>query len=151
MKNSISTACAGMALLFIVGCATQKAKDPDAPTGPPSATITFHGARASYYGSAAGGSGTINFHGSRRNFDIASVGAGGTGVQSVEGTGKVYNLTSLSKFPGTYTGARSGLTLINGTMHAKLKNKNGTVIYVVAKTTGLASSTGVDTITISLR
>ena len=151
MKNTLSSACACMALLFTAGCATQKAKDPEAPTGPPSATITFHGARASYYGSAAGGSGTINFHGSRRNFDIASVGAGGTGVQSVEGTGKVYNLKSLAKFPGTYTGARSGLTLLNGTLHAKLTNKNGTVIYVVGKTTGLASSTGVDTITISLR
>ena len=140
-----------MAILFTVGCATQKAKDPDAPSGPPSATITFNGARASYYGSAGGGSGTINFHGKRRNFDVASVGAGGTGVQSVEGTGKVYNLTSLAKFPGTYTGARSGLTLLNGTMHAKLTNQNGTVIYVVGKTSGLASSTGVDTITISLR
>jgi hypothetical protein len=151
MKNTLSSACACMALLFTVGCATQKAKDPAAPAGPPSATITFHGGRASYYGSAAGGSGTINFHGKRRNFDVASVGAGGTGLQSVEGTGKVYNLDSLAKFPGTYTGARSGLTLLNGTMHAKLTNKNGTVIYIVGKTTGLASSTGVDTVTISLR
>ena len=140
-----------MALLFTVGCATQKAKDPNAPTGPPSATLTFNGARASYYGSAAGGSGTINFHGTRRKFSIASVGAGGTGVQSVEGTGKVYHLNSLANFPGTYTGARSGLTLLNGTMHAKLTNKNGTVIYVVGKTTGLASSTGADTITITLK
>ena len=151
MKNTISSACACIALLFTAGCATQKAKDPQAPSGPPSATVTFSGARASYYGSAAGGSGTINFHGSRRNFDVATVGAGGTGVQTVEGTGKVYNLKSLAQFPGTYTGARSGLTLLNGTMHAKLTNKYGTVIYITGKTTGLASSTGVDTITISFR
>jgi len=72
-------------------------------------------------------------------------------VQSIEGTGKVYNLDSLAEFPGTYTGARRGLTLINGTMHAKLTNKNGTVIYITGKTTGLATSTGVDTVTISLR
>ena len=47
----------------------------------------------------SGGSGTINFQGVRRNFNIAIVGAGGTGMQTSEGTGTVYNLTSLADFP----------------------------------------------------
>lgn len=149
MKHKIESTLACIALLFSVGCATQQAKDPKAPKGRPSATITFRGGRASYYGSAAMGSGTINFQGQRRTFDVAVLGAGGTGVQTTVGTGKVYNLRSLADFPGTYTGARSGLVLFNGKTHAKFTNSKGTVIYLEGRSTGLSSTTGVDTITIS--
>jgi hypothetical protein len=64
------------------------------------------------------------------------------GGQKISATGKVYNLNNLSDFSGTYTGISRGLTLIEGKMHAKLKNGNGVVMYLAGETEGLASSMG---------
>ena len=150
MKNTISTALALMTILFAGGCATQKSSDPTAPTGPPAATLTLTGAQAGYNVAGATGKGTLSFQGRSRNFTVNSVGAGGTGVQAIEAVGEVHYLTSLADFPGTYTGARSGLTLFKGKMHERLENANGTVIYLTGKTAGLASSTGIDKMLITL-
>ena len=54
------------------------------------------------------------------------------------------NLKSLADFSGSYSGARSGLTRFKGQMHERLENANSTAIYITGKTSGLASSLGVD-------
>ena len=56
------------------------------------------------------------------------------GVQKTSATGKVYNLNNLSSFSGTYHGISTGLTLIEGKMHAKLTNQNGVVMYLAGQT-----------------
>ena len=43
----------------------------------------------------------------------------------------------------------NGLTLIEGSMHAKLTNDNGVFMYVAGETEGLASSVGVQKFRIS--
>lgn len=131
-------------------CATQMSNDPTAPTGPPDATITMDELQASYYGSATTGSGTIHYRGETRDFSIQGIGGGGTGAQSIDAVGKVYGLGSLADFPGTYTGARSGLTLIEGKMHERFANSKGVVIYVTGRTEGLSTSMGIDRILITL-
>lgn len=150
MKNTINSALACIAILLTAGCATQKSADSKAPTGPPDATIAFNMSQGGYHVSAGSGKGTVNYQGSSRNFKISAVGAGGTGVQKIDAVGEVYNLNSLSDFSGSYTGARSGLTLFKGKMHEKLKNGRGVVIYVTGTTSGLASSLGADELTITL-
>ena len=151
MTKSLTCALAlGVGIMFS-SCATQMATDPNAPTGSPSATLNAEIVQAAYYGSATAGQGTLRYQGRSHPFSIASVGAGGTGAQSISMKGKVYNLDRLADFPGTYTGVRSGLTLIQGTMHEKLTNENGTMIYLTGRTTGLASSTGADKLVISLK
>lgn len=137
--------------LLLTGCATRIEKDSAAPTTPPSATITVTEWSAAYDGAAAMGQGTVTFEGLTSNFSVSSVGVGGTGAQKVTATGYVYNLRSLADFAGTYTGVRTGLTLVQGTLHEKLTNKNGTIIYLTGHTQGLASSTGVDEIIITLK
>ena len=152
MKNRIFLLlAASAALLLCGGCVTKMESDPNAPTGPPSATITFDEWQAAYDLAAATGKGTINFNGQTRSFSITGIGAGGTGAQDIVGVGKVFNLNSLSDFSGTYTGLRSGLTLFEGKMHEKLTNKKGVVIYLTAKTKGLSSSTGFDEVVITLK
>lgn len=64
--------------------------------------------------------------------------------------GKVYNLNRLSDFAGTYQGVRQGLTLIDGTMHAKLTNQNGVDMYLAGETEGLASSLGAEAFVVTL-
>lgn len=150
MNYKISSTLALVAALLTIGCATKKSTDATAPSGPPDATLSFGGGSAAYWAAAGAGGGKLNYQGVTRNFKVVTAGAGGTGAQTMEGTGEVYNLKSLADFPGLYTGARSGLTLFKGTMHQRLENDNGVVIYATAKTSGLASSTGVTTVTITL-
>ena len=150
-KNHSAPILALTAALLLGGCATQMSTDATAPTGPPAATVKIEEFQAAYWGSATTGRGTINYQGQERAFTISGAGGGGTGAQSISAVGKVYNLDSLADFPGTYTGARSGLTLVSGKMHERFENRNGTVIYLTGKTKGLASSLGVDKMVISLK
>lgn len=135
----------GIAALVIAGCASVT----QAPSTPPSATVSVKEWSAAYYGSAATGQGTLRFQGQKRSFTISSLGAGGMGAQRFTATGKVYNLNNIADFAGTYTGASQGLTLIEGTMHAKLSNDAGVVMYLAGETEGLASSIGVQAFKVS--
>ncbi len=150
MKNKYTSVLALSSTLLLANCATQMSNDPTAPTGPPAATVTIDEFQASYYGSAATGKGTIRYQGRDRSFTTKSLGAGGTGAQKINAVGDVYHLDSLADFPGTYTGARSGLTLFKGKMHERLENDKGTVIYLTGKTSGLSTSMGIDKVVITL-
>jgi hypothetical protein len=156
MKTKLTTALAAASALLLASCATKMSNDPTAPSGPPAATVKIDIVQASYYGSASTGGGTLRYQGRSYPFSIKSLGGGGLGAQSISATGKVYHLKSLAAFPGTYTGARSGLTLLNGTMHERLEherleNSKGTVIYLTGNTSGLATSMGIDKFVIELK
>ena len=144
--NLINSTLTGITILLLAGCASMT----KAPSTPPSGTVSIHEWSAAYYGSAAGGKGTLYYHGQRHSFTISGFGAGGMGGQKISATGKVYNLNRLSDFSGTYRGASSGLTLIEGKMHAKLTNGNGVVMYLAGQTEGLASSMGVQAFEVTL-
>ena len=147
MKTNITNSVfAGIPLLLIVGCASMT----QAPSTTPSATVSIREWSAAYYGSLATGKGTLNYNGQRHHFTISGVGAGGAGGQKISATGKVYDLNSLSQFSGTFHGVSSGLTLIEGQMHAKLTNQNGVVMYLAGQTEGLASSMGAQAFEVNL-
>ena len=143
--NFINSIFASITLSLIAGCASMT----QAPSTPPSATVSIHEWSAAYYGSLATGQGTLYYNG-RHRFSISGVGAGGAGGQKISATGKVYNLNRLSDFPGTYHGISRGLTLIEGKMHAKLTNQNGVIMYLAGETEGLASSMGAQAFEVSL-
>ena len=151
MNNRLASIVAVASAMVISSCATSKKTDLNAPTGPPSATVVFEGGTAAYWASAAGGTGTLNYKGKEYPFSGTAAGAGGSGAQKVSATGEVYNLNALSDFPGTYTQVSSGFTIIKGTKKSKLTNSKGVVIYVEAKTSGLASSTGTAKLVIDLK
>ena len=144
--NFINSAFASITFLLITGCASMTS----APSTPPSATVSIREWSAAYYASAAAGKGTLNYNGQRHHFTISGVGAGGAGGQKTSATGKVYNLNKLSDFSGTYHGISTGLTLIEGKMHAKLTNGNGVVMYLAGQTEGLASSMGAQAFEVNL-
>jgi hypothetical protein len=144
--NFIDSIFASITILLIAGCASMT----QAPSTPPSATVSIREWSAAYYGSAAAGKGTLNYQGQRHRFTISGIGAGGMGAQKISATGTVYNLNNLSQFSGTYRGVSRGLTLIEGKMHAKLTNGNGVVMYLAGETEGVASSVGVQAFEVSL-
>ncbi len=143
--NFIKSVFTSITLLLIAGCASMT----QAPSTPPSATVSIREWSAAYYGSAAAGKGTLYYHG-RHHFTVSGVGVGGAGGQKISATGKVYNLNNLSDFSGTYHGVSRGLTLIEGKMHAKLTNGNGVVMYLAGETEGLASSMGAQAFEVNL-
>jgi hypothetical protein len=142
----INSAFASLTFLLIGGCASTTT----APSTPPSATVRIQEWSAAYYGSAAAGKGTLNYNGQRHHFTISGLGVGGAGGQKISATGKVYNHNKLSDFSGTYRGISSGLTLIEGKMHAKLTNGSGVVMYLAGETEGLASSMGAQAFEVNL-
>jgi hypothetical protein len=151
MKTKLTTALAAASALLLASCATKMSNDPTAPTGSPDATVSLDIAQASYYGSASKGGGRLNYQGRSYPISVKAVGGGGLGAQAINATGKVYHLRSLAAFPGTYTGARSGLTILNGKMSARLENDKGTVIYLTGRTSGLSTNYGIDKFIIELR
>ena len=136
--NFINSVLASITLLLTAGCASMT----QAPSTTPSATVSIREWSAAYYAQAETGKGTLYYQGGRHHFTISGAGVGGSGAQKVSATGKVYNLNKLSDFPGTFHGISTGLTLIEGKMHAKLTNGNGVVMYLAGETEGLASSMG---------
>ncbi len=143
MKIAYRTTLCGASILALSSCTTKQSRDKNAPVGPPSATLTFKGKSAAYWLSGGGGDGTLVYNGESHRFSARVVGLGGSGAHSLSSVGKVYNLSSLADFPGTYEGLRSGLTLFRGKQYAKLTNDKGVIIYVESKTSGLASSSGI--------
>ena len=143
--NFVNFVFTSITILLIAGCASMT----QAPSAPPSATVSIREWSAAYYGSATAGKGTLYYQG-RHRFTISGVGVGGAGGQKISATGKVYNLNNLSSFSGTYHGVSRGLTLIEGKMHAKLTNGNGVVMYLAGETEGLASSMGAQAFEVNL-
>ena len=144
--NFINSVFVGITLLLIAGCASMT----QAPSTPPSGTVSIREWSAAYYASAEAGKGTLNYNGRRHHFTISGAGVGGMGGQKVSAKGTVYNLNNLSQFSGTYQGISRGLTLIEGKMHAKLTNGNGVVMYLAGETEGLASSMGAQAFEVNL-
>ena len=144
--NFINSALTGITILLIASCASMT----QAPSTPPSATVSIREWSAAYYGQAEAGKGILYYNGRRHHFTISGLGAGGMGGQKISATGKVYNLNNLSEFSGTYHGVSRGLTLIEGKMHAKLTNGNGVVMYLAGETEGLASSMGAQAFEVNL-
>src|SRR6516165_7667677 len=122
--NHLNSALITITVLLLAACASMTR----APSSAPSATVRIQ------EWSAAAGKGTLYYNGERHRFTISGLGAGGAGAQKISATGKVYNLKNLSAFSGTYRGVSGGLTLIEGKMHAKLKNGNGVVMYLAGET-----------------
>ena len=144
--NSIKSALTIVTILLLAACASMT----QAPSTPPSATVSIREWSAAYYAQAETGKGILYYHGQRHHFTISGGGVGGSGAQKVSATGKVYNLNRLSDFSGTYHGISRGITLIEGKMHAKLTNGNGVTMYLSGETEGLASSLGAQAFEVNL-
>ena len=91
------------------------------------------------------------FKGKDYAFSIGGLGVGGIGVQTIDAQGIVYNLTDVSKFPGTYVQARAGATLGKGKGVMSLSNGNGVIMELRFKGEGVALSVGADGMIVSMK
>ncbi len=138
-------------LALLAGCSGSGA-GPNTVNGmSPDGTLVMHQVQAAYIGSANGGYGTLYYNGGAYPFDIGGLGIGGLGASTIDATGEVYGLKTLSQFAGSYVQGRYGFAL--GTTSSGdlwLKNNDGVVLHLDAKRTGLMLTLGGDVIVIHL-
>lgn len=140
-----------VAACVLSSCASKKDRDRNAPTGKPTGSIVLSGKSAAYMASTQRGSGTLIFNGMRYPFSAKTVGVGGVGIQSIEVEGDVYELKSLSDFPGTYNMVATGATILKGKKNVRLTNEKGVIVYGKNKSKGIGVSTGVSKVEVTLQ
>ena len=100
---------------------------------------------------ASWGSGVLRFQGKRHVFKIDGLSVGNVGVSSISAVGNVYNLSSISQFPGNYAAVGAGITLAGGVAGLKMQNQSGVIINLYAVQQGVQLNIGPQGFTISMK
>jgi hypothetical protein len=144
LGRGLACASACVALLWLAGAAHA---EPSTPAATPSATFTLTGRSVAIGVGVSWGSGTLSYQGKEYKVAVKGFAVGGVGVSSAEASGKVYNLTKLADFDGSYTLLSTGVTAGAGTGAIAMSNPNGVTIELVSQTKGVQlslASGGVD-------
>ena len=89
------------------------------------------------------GSGTLTFHGKKYPFKLKGLSTGlNVGLSKMSATGEVYDLKTVSQFPGTYTKFEASVALGGGVGGLHLKNENGVIMNLRSRTKGLDLNLG---------
>jgi hypothetical protein len=89
------------------------------------------------------GTGTLTFEGKTHPFKLSGLSAGlNVGLSKMSAAGKVYDLTKLSQFPGTYTKLDASVALGGGLGGLRLKNEHGVIMTLQSRTEGLDLNLG---------
>ncbi len=95
------------------------------------------------------GEGTLRYKGKDYKFKVKGLNAIGLGFTTMTAEGEVYNMKSLSEFPGTYYGVEGGATLIEESAGLVIKNSKGVMLNLKAKHKGVSLKLGDQGLTIS--
>ena len=117
----------------------------------PTATLTMQKKSIRLLVGGSWGSGVLNFRGKEHPFKIKGLSAGGVGVKEVEAVGDVYFLKNVEDLAGRYNAGTIGATLAKGGTVSTFENAKGVIISLKAKTTGLALSLGISSMTIEMQ
>ncbi len=113
-----------------------------------SATLTMTSWKVAFIGSAGQSKGKVTYQGKTRKFKMTGLGFGGIGISTSSATGVVYNMKTMDDFLGSYTSARSGITLGDDEFIKDrmmwLKNDKGVSIKLTTKKEGVELNLGVD-------
>lgn len=88
------------------------------------------------------GSGVLRFKGKRHVFKIDGLSVGSVGISSISAVGNVYNMTSVSQFPGNYGAVGAGITLAGGVAGLTMQNQSGVIINLYAVQQGVQLNIG---------
>ena len=117
----------------------------------PTATVTMQKKSIRLLVGGSWGSGVLNFQGKEYPFKIKGLSAGGVGVKEVEAVGDVYFLNNVEDLAGRYNAGTIGATAVKGKTVSTFENAKGVIISLKAKTTGLALSLGIASMTIEMQ
>ena len=103
----------------------------------PDATLTLSKGQVGVGIGWSWGDGVLTFKGKNYPFKVGGLSVVDVGITKANAVGKVYHLTKLSDFNGTYTGAAAEGTIGGGAGISTMKNQNGVVIELVSTTQGV--------------
>ena len=145
MRSRTLTMMTVAAAVAVIGAATPVVAGDDLVK---SGTLTLKGWKVAFIGSAGQSKGQLSFQGKTRKFKMTGLGIGGVGISTSEATGVVYNLKTIDDFTGSYTSARSGVTIGDKEVLKDkmlwLKNEKGVRIELKTSKDGLELNLGVD-------
>jgi hypothetical protein len=96
------------------------------------------------------GDGTIYWEGEEHAFSVKGLRIGDVGAARMLGEGYVENLERLEDFAGNYVAVEAGATAGKGGSLVQMRNENGVVISLRAKTEGLGVTLGAEGFTVEL-
>jgi hypothetical protein len=97
------------------------------------------------------GDGKLTFKGKEYPFSIDGLSVVDWGISRVSATGDVYNLTDVSKFPGTYLAAEAGFTLAGGAGGITMRNSEGVIVNLRSTSRGASLTLGPAGLRISMK
>ena len=103
----------------------------------PDATLTLSKGQVAVGIGWSWGDGVLTFKGKKYPFKVGGLSVVDVGITKANAVGKVYHLTKLSDFNGTYTGAAAEGTVGGGAGISTMKNQNGVVIELQSTTQGV--------------
>ena len=113
-----------------------------------SGTLTLTGWKIAFIGSAGQSKGDFTYKGKKKAFKMTGLGIGGVGISTSSATGVVYNMKTLDDFTGSYTSARSGITLGDDEFIKDrmlwLSNEKGVSIKLTTDKAGIELNLGAD-------
>jgi len=148
-KNLVAVAAAA-----VLSLCTSYAGAQTTATGEPkifSGTVEISTTQIAFLISGEAGGGTLEFQGKEYKFSIGGLGVGGIGIKTMNAVGAVYNLTDISKFPGSFVQARAGITIGKGKGNISLSNNNGVIMELKFSSEGAALSVGADGMIVSMK
>ena len=122
----------------------------DAPKKP-SGTVSINETQFALIVGGSTGGGVLTYQGKKYPFKIGGMSLGANvGVSKLSASGEVYDLTQLSKFPGTFTKLESSITLGGGVGGTVLKNENGVIMRLTSTSEGLQLNLSASGVTVKL-
>jgi len=97
------------------------------------------------------GDGVLQFHGHTYHFSVKGLDVAAVGASRIDGHGRVYDMTSVSQFSGTYAALTGEATLGRGQAGQFFKNGNGVMLRVDEVTHGAKLSGSADGFELTIR
>lgn len=137
---------------LVIICCVFLAASTWAEEAKPSGTIYVKSKTVAIGVGVSWGDGKLNYNGKEYTFKVSGISLVDLGFSSVEITGEVYNLKSLSDFPGTYAAATAGAKFGDAVASVSaLKNDKGVVMKIKAKGEGLQLTLAPTGVTIKMK
>lgn len=104
----------------------------------PSGTVTINETQFGFIVGGSVGGGELTYQGKKYNFKIGGISVGANfGVSKLSASGEVFNLTDISKFPGTYAKLDSNVTVGGGVGGTVMRNEHGVIMSLRSTQEGL--------------
>ena len=94
--------------------------------------------------------GTLHYQGQSYPVHMHGVSLAQAGASNIEATGEVYHLNRLQDVSGNYAAASAGAAVVDGHTETTMKNQNGVVIKLHARTEGIDLRLAVDGVSVKL-